>query len=238
MSRWKAFAIHLAISVAVFLSLLGVIIAIWYPGILFSVDGGWQGLKLVMGVDVVLGPLLTLIIFKAGKPGLKFDLGCIAALQIACMAAGIWIVYQSRPIALVFAYDTFYSLSANEFKAYGKDPKSLATFSGPWPKMLYTELPDSDFSAEVANVRSWFIDDPLFMQTEKFKAIPGGANASKDIFRRETQVREYASELIEDKEILNDQNCILSRFASAHAGGLVCFDPVDRKLTRFYPLNN
>ena len=106
MNRWKAFALHFALSVAVFASLLGIIMTLWYPGVLFNIDGGWSGLKLVMGVDVILGPLLTLVIFRAGKPGLKFDLGCIAALQIACMTAGVWVVYQSRPIALVFAYDT------------------------------------------------------------------------------------------------------------------------------------
>ena len=88
MNRWKAFGIHLAISLVVFLALLGIIILLWYPGILFSIDGGWEGLKIVMGVDVVLGPLLTLVVFKVGKPGLKFDLTCIAVAQIACMVTG------------------------------------------------------------------------------------------------------------------------------------------------------
>ncbi|MEZ5491402.1 MAG: hypothetical protein R3F50_13935 [Gammaproteobacteria bacterium] len=235
MNRWEAFTLHFAVSIAVFTGLLGIIMMLWYPGVLFNIDGGWSGLKLVMGVDVILGPLLTLIVFRAGKPGLKFDLGCIAALQIACMAAGVWIVYQSRPIALVFAYDTFYSLAANEFEAYGKDPGVIAEFSGPWPKLLYTELPDTEFGAEIANLRSQFVDDPLFMQTDKFNSIPLESAA---LFEREETVRKEAESLLGSTADLGGQGCVLSRFASAHASGFVCYSPDKRKLTRFYPLQS
>ena len=232
MNRWKAFAIHLAISVVVFLGLLGVILTVWYPGILFSVDGGWSGLKLVMGVDVVLGPLLTLIVYRAGKPGLKFDLSCIVTLQIACMGAGLWVVYQSRPIALVFAYDTFYSLAANEFESYGQDPTVVKNFPGPSPKLIYTELPENEFSAEIANIRSLFVEDPLFMQTEKYQAIPEHGTA---VFRRESAVRSEAEQVLRANVDSREEGCVLSRFASAYTSGFVCYDPVERKLTRFYP---
>ena len=232
MSRWKAFAIHLTASLLVFLFLLGIIILIWYPGVLFSIDGGWNGLKLIMGVDVILGPLLTLIIFKAGKPGLRFDLGCIVAAQVACMAAGLWIVYQARPIALVFAYDTFYNLAAGEFESYNRDPEVVNEFPGGWPKLLYTELPENDISADIANIRGIFMDDPLFMQTDKFKPIP---DPGREIFRREHVVRSDATSLLGIELETGEESCVLSRFVSAHASGFVCFDPQRRRLTRFYP---
>jgi hypothetical protein len=230
MNRWKAFGIHLTISVVVFLALLGIIILLWYPGILFSIDGGWEGLKIVMGVDVVLGPLLTLVVFKVGKPGLKFDLTCIAVAQIACMVAGLWIVYQERPIALVFAYDTFYSLGTNEFEIYEKDPALLEEYPGPYPKLLYTELPESEISADIVNMRSQFIGEPLFMQTERYQPLP---ESNTEIFRRESIVRSEAGETIVG-EISESQQCLLSKFISAHTGGFVCFDPQERKLTDFF----
>ncbi|MBL4820927.1 MAG: hypothetical protein JKY98_08080 [Gammaproteobacteria bacterium] len=230
MTRWKAFTIHLAISLVIFLMFLGIIVFIWFPGILFSIDGGWNGLRIVLGVDVVLGPLLTLVVFKVGKPGLKFDLSCIAAAQIACMAVGIWIVYQERPIALVFAYDTFYSVSAQEFEDYDKDPGVLNNFPGAYPKLVYTELPDNKIKADIAMMRSQFIGDPLFMQTENYKALP---EAAGDVFRRESNVRERADSLV-DAVIEDSPACLLSRFVSAHTNGYVCFDPQRRKLTRFY----
>ena len=235
MNRWQAFGIHLTASVIVFVGLLLLIITVWYPGILFSIDGGWNGLKLIMGVDVVLGPLLTLIVYRIGKPGLKFDLSCIVALQVACMAAGMWVVYQSRPIALVFAYDTFYSLAANEFEAYGQDSAVIDSFPGPSPKLIYTELPENDIGADVANIRGFFVGDPLFMQTEKFQSIPEFGTA---VFRRENIVREEAETLLRANVESREEGCVLSRFISAHSNGFVCFDPAKRKLTEFYALDS
>ncbi len=98
MSRWQAFGIHLVISTLLLLAMLAIILLLWYPGLLFSVDGGWMGLRIVIGVDLVLGPLLTLVVFKAGKPGLKFDLSCIAAFQLICMTRpGAGLRYLLQP---------------------------------------------------------------------------------------------------------------------------------------------
>lgn len=231
MSRWKAFAIHFSISLAVFLVLLGIILLVWYPGILFSIDGGWTGLRIVIGVDLVLGPLLTLVVFKAGKPGLKFDLSCIAIAQISCMAVGMWIVYNERPLALVLAYDTFYSLAAQEFEEFDKDISVLEDFAGPYPKLLYIELPENDISADIANIRSQFIGDPLYIQTENYRAIPADSTDLGNVFRRETSVRSTVTqELLERLE----DNCRLSKFVSAVTAGYVCYDPAQQALSGFF----
>ncbi len=231
MSRWKAFAIHFSISLIVFLVLLAIILIVWYPGILFSVDGGWTGLRIVIGVDLVLGPLLTLIVFKAGKPGLRFDLTCIGTAQVVCMAAGMWIVYEERPIALVLAYDTIYSLAKQEFEELGRDRSVLDDIPGSYPKLVYTELPENDISADIAAIRSQFIGDPLYIQTERYRAMPDQAEGVRQVFRREAAVRsgiseELAAELEED--------CLLSKFVSAVTSGYVCFDPVGRRLSGYY----
>jgi hypothetical protein len=232
MNRWNAFAIHLTVSIIVFLGLLGFVVTAWYPGILFSVDGGWNGLKLVIGVDVILGPLLTLIVYRLNKPGLVFDLSCIVVLQVSCLIAGLWVVHDSRPIALVFAYDTFYSLAASEFEAYGRDPEAVSTFPGPSPKLVYAELPVSDIGADVANIRGFFMADPLFMQTDKYKPVPEHGTA---IFRRENAVRQDAERTLRADVASREEGCVLNRFVSAYVSGFVCYDAVERRLTRFYP---
>ena len=230
MSRWKASAIHFSLSLIVLLLLLAVILVLWYPGILFSVDGGWTGLRIVVGVDLVLGPLLTLIVFKSGKPGLKFDLSCIALAQTACMAVGIWIVYNERPIALVMAYDTFYSLAAQEFDEYGKDISVLEEFPGRKPKLLYAELPENEVSADIANVRGQFIGDPLYIQTDKYRSISGSNLDTEVIFRREEAVR---ASLSEATLATLPANCILSKFVTAITSGYVCYDHEAGRLTQF-----
>ena len=229
MTRWKAFAIHFSISAAILAALLVVIMVFWFPGILFSVDGGWAGLRIVIGVDLVLGPLLTLVVFKAGKPGLKFDLTAIALFQFTCMAAGMWIVYSERPLALVLAHDTVYSITAQEFVDYERDPAVLEDIPGAYPKLIYTEMPENEFAADVAAMRSQSIGDPLFIQTERYRAMPVVDTAS--VIRREAQTRDSVAE---DIVATLPEQCLFAKFISAVKSGYVCFDAERMRLDSYY----
>jgi len=102
-------------------SVLVFMVTVWYRWPLFEVSGG-SGITLILaGVDVTLGPLITLIIFKSGKKGLKFDLTVIALVQATALAYGIHVVYLARPVYLVFAFDRFNLVTAKDL-----DPKDLA----------------------------------------------------------------------------------------------------------------
>jgi hypothetical protein len=116
MTRARAALIRLTITAVLFGALWFVIERLWYPGVLFFTDGGWQGLKLILAVDLVLGPLLTLVVYRPGKRGLKLDLGLIGALQVLALCVGLWFVYQERPLAMVYADGWFLSVTAREFE--------------------------------------------------------------------------------------------------------------------------
>lgn len=107
MSRLRAFLVHLSLSATVVGCVFAVIFFLWYPRPYFEVVGAWYLVRLLFIVNVILGPLLTLIIFKAGKPGLKFDLTVIALIQVAALAYGTTVIYQDRPYYLVFSVDRF-----------------------------------------------------------------------------------------------------------------------------------
>lgn len=121
MTRWKACAIHLALSALVLILLAAVLVWRWYPPGLFHMARADGLLILIGGVDLVLGPLLTLIVFKSGKKSLKFDLGVIALLQVAALAFGLHAVWKSRPVFLV-ASDTRLTL----VYAFEIEPPDLA----------------------------------------------------------------------------------------------------------------
>jgi hypothetical protein len=121
MSRWKASGIHFLLSVAVAAAVLTFMLLVWYPRPLFEAAGGDRLIFILVAVDVTLGPLITLIIFKAGKKGLKFDLAVIASLQVAALAYGMHTVYLARPVYLVFTKDRFDLVSAKDL-----DPEDLA----------------------------------------------------------------------------------------------------------------
>ncbi|NKB34191.1 MAG: hypothetical protein GKR91_13955 [Pseudomonadales bacterium] len=231
MSRWKAGAIHFSISLMVFLVLLAIILLLWYPGILFSIDGGWTGLQIVIGVDLVLGPLLTLIVFKSGKPGLKFDLSCIVTAQVVCMAAGMWIVYAERPLALVLAYDTIYSVTEQEFIDYEKNSEILEEFEGSYPKLIFVELPEGEVQRDIAAIRSQFIGDPLYIQTENYRGFPEKSEDITSVFQENEMIRAQISEELATQL---PASCLLSKFVSAVTSGYVCFDPEEQIITNFY----
>lgn len=120
-SRRRAAGTHLAGSAVVVGTVCALIFLVWYPDPYFQATGAWSVLRILIGVDLVLGPLLTLIVFKAGKPGLKFDLCVIAAVQLAALVYGVAVIYNERPYYTVFAVDRFNVLARGEV-----DPTELA----------------------------------------------------------------------------------------------------------------
>jgi hypothetical protein len=113
--------------------------------------GGSQLVLLVVGVDVVIGPLITLIIYKAGKKGLKFDLSVIGFLQSAALAYGVSIAAQARPVYSVFVVDRFATVAANAFdQAEQAQVKRDELKSLPWlgPKVVGAVKPADKAEAE------------------------------------------------------------------------------------------
>lgn len=147
MSRWRAAGIHLLISAAIAAAVLALMLGVWYGPTLFRAMGGAGLALIVIGVDVVLGPALTLAVFRSGKRGLKFDLTVIALVQVAALVYGCYVVSLARPAFIVFVKDQFQVATVAEL-----DPEQLAqarypqyrspSWSGPvlvygdWPKNL------------------------------------------------------------------------------------------------------
>ena len=113
LTRWKAFGLHLAISALIAGIVITLVVVLWYPSPYFLAMGGEVLLRLLIGVDVVIGPLITLIIFDPRKPRLKYDLATIAALQVAALAYGSYVMFDARPVYNVFVGDRFHTVPAN-----------------------------------------------------------------------------------------------------------------------------
>jgi len=146
LNRYSAFTIHLLLSLLVFMSLVAVMYFYWFPGDLFFMDGGWQGIKLVAMVDLILGPLLTLFLFKRGKKSLVFDMSVIACLQIAALAYGFYATYNQRIVGMVYADNRFNTLTITEYQSSserlrekGVEPVAIKKFGDEFPVTVYTE---------------------------------------------------------------------------------------------------
>ena len=144
MSRWRAAGIHLLISVGIIAAVLALMLGVWYGPTLFAAMGG-AGLALILiGVDVVLGPALTLAVFRSGKRGLKFDLAAIAFLQLAALLYGCYVVSLARPAFIVFVKDQFQVATVAELEPqYLAEAKYPQYRSPPWsgPELVYGDWP-------------------------------------------------------------------------------------------------
>ena len=117
MSRWRASFIHLLISLLIVGSVAAYVIYFWYPIPLLPMAKADKLLIMVGGIDLIVGPLLTLIVYKQGKKTLKMDLSIIAIIQAVFLSMGLYTLYQSRPVYLVATNQIFNLVFANEIVA-------------------------------------------------------------------------------------------------------------------------
>lgn len=113
-SRLKFFLSHLSISFLIALLVVGIVFFVWYPYPLAKAAGVTQLFLMMLTIDVIIGPLLGLIVYKQGKKTLKMDLGVIILLQIAALCYGIYSIEQGRPVWLVYNVDRFQLIRNNE----------------------------------------------------------------------------------------------------------------------------
>lgn len=141
MNRYSASATHFAISVTLGFVLFSCFWFVVYPSPMLLAIGGHEIFLLILGIDVVLGPLLTLVVFKAGKKSLKFDLATIAVMQIAAMAYGVSVLHEGRPAYVAALGDKFQVVQAVEVtdENLTKSGQALPLFA---PKWVGTKAPE------------------------------------------------------------------------------------------------
>ncbi len=104
---------HLAISLLLVCAVAALIFLIWFPPPFDRISGGQSIFWLLVGVDAVSGPILTLMLFRPTKTKLAWgvDLSLIIFLQVAALAYGLFTLSQARPIAIVYEVDRFRVIS-------------------------------------------------------------------------------------------------------------------------------
>lgn len=144
LSRFQAFAIHLILSSTILGLFLSIVFFVWYPQPFFIVEGLIQIVWVLVGVDIVLGPALTLVVFKSGKPGLKRDLSIIAGIQIIGFIYGAHTFFVERPaFAVISDSDYFDVIPASDMKDVSKIEPALGYSRIGGPLIVYSEAPTS-----------------------------------------------------------------------------------------------
>lgn len=87
---------------------------VWYPGRLAQASGVTDIFLMLLAVDVIVGPFITLVVFNPAKKELKRDLLIVLLLQIAALLYGLHAVFVARPVYEVFSVDRFELVFAND----------------------------------------------------------------------------------------------------------------------------
>lgn len=143
-ARFKAFLLHLAASALIALLALLLVFKLWYPAPLHDALGVTQIFLLLLLVDVILGPLLTLLVYKTGKKTLVMDLAIIAALQLAALGYGLWTVAEGRPAWIVYNADRFDVVTVTDLDTRLLDEAQPQYRNAPWtgPQWAGATQPD------------------------------------------------------------------------------------------------
>lgn len=117
-SRIYAASAHLGGTLVVATLSYTAIIYYWFPYPFHRMMGGDDLFKLLLCVDIVLGPCLTILVFNTSKGSrqLLFDIGAIVLVQIAALCYGLHAAYAARPVAIVFEVDRFRVVTASDVK--------------------------------------------------------------------------------------------------------------------------
>lgn len=211
--RIVAFLVHLSVSVVFITAVLAVIYWVWFPHALAVASGGLEGLLIIVGVDVTLGPLLTLIVYDTTTKRwhvLRRDLAIIASLQLASLAAGVGVVYHARPLAVVHLYNAFHVLRQQDFDAFKINSQPLENFPGTYPKIFYVTS-EKNYPAFMAKQ----ILDGLNKATPQYLRI--------DLYQVMPRDKSQIKRILKQPQAGNLANCMLQNIASAYTSGRVCF---------------
>ena len=156
-------------------------------------------------MDIVLGPALTLVVFKTGKPGLKKDLSIIAAIQIFGFIYGAHAFYIERPaFAIFYDSDYFEVIPASEMEDLGKLDPALGHSKLGGPSIVFVEAPTE--ISELQKILEEMIKGapPIHLRPEFYKPLKENFNKkfrlSRDLDKlqaipeNETAIAQFKSE--------------------------------------------
>lgn len=110
----KLASIHFLISLTIAILTAILVFKIWYPHPFMIIAGGLVMFALIVVIDVVCGPLMTMILSnpKKSRRAMIFDFTVIGLVQLSALIYGLHAVYMARPLYYAFDKDRFEIVSA------------------------------------------------------------------------------------------------------------------------------
>jgi hypothetical protein len=111
----------------------------WFPDPFLLIDGTWFAISLLAIIDIIVGPLLTLLLVNSKKSNseLKVDLIIILFFQISAFVYGLTKIYEERIYSLVYANSIFHPIPVKEIdKKFQISKLNLPQYKGIYYAMV------------------------------------------------------------------------------------------------------
>jgi hypothetical protein len=153
--RLRAFGLHLTASATALTLVLGSLWLGWYQWPGWYLASALQVVGILVMVDVVLGPTLTLIVANPGKPRTELvrDIAIIVAVQLIALGYGAITLWGGRPLYYTFSADRLElvqasDLKADDIRAGRRENPALAPFWYTRPQWIWAPLPEDAEAAK------------------------------------------------------------------------------------------
>lgn len=156
-SATRVAALHLLLSTGVALLAAGLVFGYWYPAPMQKIAGGAGMFLILVGVDVVCGPLLTLVLYDPAKSKRNWwlDVGLIALIQLAALIYGMSQVAAARPVFVALEGDRFRVVQAMDIdhSRLGDAPPELRSLGYSGPRTIAARLSQPGASDYLSSVQ-------------------------------------------------------------------------------------
>lgn len=169
--RLLCFGSHLFVSFIIALLSLLLVFWLWYPSPLDKALGVADIFLLLLCIDVIVGPLLTVLVAKQGKKTLKMDFFTIGILQLAALSYGLYIVAQGRPVWMVYDNNRFEVVQAFEAVTHpdSSSPFQLRVTGAQWGAVV------ASVPASISRGNAYY--QQQFLQAYEAVALDAGSRA-------------------------------------------------------------
>lgn len=147
--KFVATGIHFLVTLGLAACAAALVFLVWFPDPFATMIGGTELFLLVVGCDLALGPLISLVIYNSRKSRreLVTDYSIVGAVQIAALVYGVYILAGTRPVYVAFDKDRLEIVSARDIRdaelAAAKSPLYASLpFTG--PRLVAIEVPAAD----------------------------------------------------------------------------------------------
>ena len=114
--KLKASLIHLALSAVLISAIISLIIIFWFPSPFLGVTDFKEIATILIVIDLILGPILTFVVFNPSKKSLKLDLGVIVSIQVMALSYGLYMLYLTHPVYITYHENSFNMITAKQAK--------------------------------------------------------------------------------------------------------------------------